>query len=447
MYDIYGYRKDSFDRFGDDLTELILSFLWFEDKIRLECVSKQWKRCVFQRQSVIELNFFRERKNQNSLNGLFRRNDDERQSDEQRLVSVMKKCQNIKRIIMRKITEDEFMRIMLYHYPDAQVNNAQDLLNINPKVWPSSQKRDNLNEIEYVLNSNRYAFDSEVLSLFGQYCPNIKSLDITTINSKDLKFFRIYGHNFQVINIYGNIVEKKDFLKFCPNLKTIYVYQSYLFSEDKDLPKLENIRTHLTFYSSNVNELKILSDKYCQIMKILHLSLYISDEEVKTCIECISRFENLRHLKIHFYPLKTEQPIEDCFSLIGQKFTKLLKLHLFIINNSVPMSKRFLYTFTHFKSLEYLKINLWTKTVMSGSVECFKHCKQLIDIDIDYNQLKENFFTNISTFVPKLQLLRIITEQKFSDSFIDSFHSMKNIQKVFLPYNKKIGISVKVCQK
>ena len=45
------------DRFGDDLTELILSFLWFEDKIRLECVSKQWKRCVFQRQFVIEIDF------------------------------------------------------------------------------------------------------------------------------------------------------------------------------------------------------------------------------------------------------------------------------------------------------------------------------------------------------------------------------------------------------
>ena len=35
------YRKNSFDRFGDDLTELIVSYLWFEDKVRLECVSKQ----------------------------------------------------------------------------------------------------------------------------------------------------------------------------------------------------------------------------------------------------------------------------------------------------------------------------------------------------------------------------------------------------------------------
>ena len=43
------------DRFGDDLTELILSFFWFEDKIRLECVSKQWKRCVFRKQFVIKI--------------------------------------------------------------------------------------------------------------------------------------------------------------------------------------------------------------------------------------------------------------------------------------------------------------------------------------------------------------------------------------------------------
>ena len=39
VMDSYGrqYSRDSFDRFGDDLTELILSFMSFEDKIRLEC--------------------------------------------------------------------------------------------------------------------------------------------------------------------------------------------------------------------------------------------------------------------------------------------------------------------------------------------------------------------------------------------------------------------------
>ena len=55
MYDSYGYRKDSMDRFGDDLTEEVLQYLKFNDKVRLECVSKQWKRCVFEKQSVIKI--------------------------------------------------------------------------------------------------------------------------------------------------------------------------------------------------------------------------------------------------------------------------------------------------------------------------------------------------------------------------------------------------------
>ena len=49
------YPKNSFDRFGDDLTELILQYLTLEDKVRLECVSKQWRRLVFNKQFTIEI--------------------------------------------------------------------------------------------------------------------------------------------------------------------------------------------------------------------------------------------------------------------------------------------------------------------------------------------------------------------------------------------------------
>ena len=53
------YAKNSFDRFGDDLTELILQYLTFEDKVRLECVSKQWRRLVFNKQFVLDINHFK----------------------------------------------------------------------------------------------------------------------------------------------------------------------------------------------------------------------------------------------------------------------------------------------------------------------------------------------------------------------------------------------------
>ena len=50
------YRRDSFsDRICDDLSEVILQFLSLKDKLRLECVSKQFQRTVFQKQFSMTL--------------------------------------------------------------------------------------------------------------------------------------------------------------------------------------------------------------------------------------------------------------------------------------------------------------------------------------------------------------------------------------------------------
>jgi hypothetical protein len=43
------YERKSFDRFGDDFCELILSYLEIDDKIRLQFVNNQWRRCIFNR--------------------------------------------------------------------------------------------------------------------------------------------------------------------------------------------------------------------------------------------------------------------------------------------------------------------------------------------------------------------------------------------------------------
>jgi hypothetical protein len=47
--------KASFDRFGDDLSELIVSYLTIEDKFRFQCLSKQWRRLVFNKTYVLRL--------------------------------------------------------------------------------------------------------------------------------------------------------------------------------------------------------------------------------------------------------------------------------------------------------------------------------------------------------------------------------------------------------
>ena len=52
-------RRDTFsDRVCDDLSEFILQYLSFEDKFRLEGVSKQFQRTVFVRQTEVPFYIF-----------------------------------------------------------------------------------------------------------------------------------------------------------------------------------------------------------------------------------------------------------------------------------------------------------------------------------------------------------------------------------------------------
>ena len=230
----------------------------------------------------------------------------------------------------------------------------------------------------------------------------------------------------------------EEYPKYCPNLKKIFVSKdSVLYNDDKEfLPKLEIInRSFVIMYNEDVFGLKILSNKYSQTMKTLDVWLAEHNKEnMKTCIDCISRFENLTQLTFIISDCDTTKPIDESLSLIGQKCNKLLKLDL-SIDKSIPISDQIFDSLSEFKAIKKMKITLWHKTVLSGSVECFKHCKQLKDLYIRYFQLNEDFFANISSFVPKLQSLEITTNKQYSDSFIDSFQSMKYIQKVKLSVN------------
>ena len=380
------YAKNSFDRFGDDLTELILQYLTFEDKVRLECVSKQWRRYVYIKQFVI---------------GMLR--------DEK----LIKSFRNIRK--RTKAVPREALELLL-------------------------KKSPNISRVCLA-----FKVSNEVLSLIGRYCPRLKSLDYSSDDDKALDFFRMYGHKLEELSLREENPNNKSFLKFCPNLKKIFVQElPVLLTEDKDfLPKLERIESFIEISPEDVNQLKILSDKYSQTMKILNVSfcqIILTSHELKTCFDCISRFENLKELKLSFDGMKTEEPIDDCLSLIGQKCTKLLKMKI-SINKSLLISDRFFDVFTHFKGIKKLKIELKHRKELNGSIECFKHCKQLNELDINYPELTEDFFANIASFVPKLQFLKILTEKEFSDSFIDSFHSMKSIQKVKLFFDNVENLS------
>ena len=208
--------------------------LTFEDKIRHEFVSKQWKRCVFQRQFVINGEDMRSdevnESKMNSLDKLFRKIDNKIQFDVNLLESVLKKCPNIRKV--------------------------------------------NLN---FVINS-------EVLSLIDHYCPRIKSLIYLYESNDDkaLSFFRKNGQQLEELcieNYEDNEVTEKC-LKLCPNLKNVYVNDiSIIYNEDKSfLPKLERIESDLDIDPTDAEKMKILCHKYIfkQTKHLNNFPVYLS---------------------------------------------------------------------------------------------------------------------------------------------------------------------------
>ena len=381
------------DRFGDDMCELILSHLILADKVRLECVSKQWKRCVFQRQFEIFILRMDINDIKKPLNRLFKVIDNKTQLDKLFLESFLKKCPNI-------TTVD---------------------IGIEMK--------------------------SEVLSLFGQYCPNMRSLTLHRNCVLDLDFFSMYGYRLEELTLHQlyqydiEIPKTKQFLNFCPNIKKVYVCDnSVLLDQDKEfLPKLEQIPNIIWIRSMDVNNMKIFGDKYSKTMKTLKVwFLDQTYDEVKTCLMCITKLEELRELELLITIMQITEPINDCLILIGQKCTKLLKFRL-DISIYAPLFEKFFDIFQYFKGIKKLKLHITStdNTVLPGSVESFKHCKQLKSFDIFSRELTEHFFINLKKFLPQLKFLNICTEKQFSNSFIVSYLSMNSIQRVVLTVTDK----------
>jgi hypothetical protein len=167
-----GFNLDSFERFGDDLCQLLLSFLPISDKIKFECVSKQWKYLIFNKQRKLIINGTKTidtmpislkfmEKNSNSI-----------------IEKLTKKLIFLKELRMNLFIDQQMLETI--------AKNCQFLRKIN-------------------------SFGSNVeiekhYKTFGQICgQKLQHIDFYTINEKELLSLLESTHNLKSIKVFNNL--------------------------------------------------------------------------------------------------------------------------------------------------------------------------------------------------------------------------------------------------
>ena len=388
--------KSSFDRFGDDLTELILSYLTFEDKVRLECTAKQWRRLVYNKQYILCI----EENGVNSLPQLIKDFDHkwltERREpiemmtiDLRALESVLKKCHNIKQLFIKPV------------------------------------------------------FNRDILRLINEYCPRLKSLTLDYIDpktfddmafcnfAKELEFFKFFGDEdpYSQIDL---------LLKSCPNLKTVGdnftdqefdFYSKVIIKEDKSfLPELQEIRTIM----GRVQAFKIVVDKYGDTLS--HISAAIDCDfnrlsRMKSILSLIGRLKNLKSLQLVTASINRKIVLD--FKLMFKNLKSLLSLDLkFDRYLSKPsLIESIIGTIPELKSLQELSIKGWAYG-KPFDINCLPHLPNVVRLSIDCDQLADISAKTLSTKLPKIKFIRFSGRKEIPNNLFESLSSVKTLSKV-----------------
>ena len=350
--------KNSFDRFGEDLSELIFSYLSFEEKFRFECVSKQWQYLIYNKvyKVIYDVCWYN-----CCLPYLFwRRGRVPLSVNLEKLRIILEKCQNI-RCIKFKNT----------------------VTNVNQVFQLIIQKCHNLREIEinfnglseqlFFLFEEKYRIKLKKVYIFGQAkldtkislleylvaVNDYKSDDFQTLLSIITKDKMIFLNKFKEYHYLiddRHMAEKVERYKLLVqtnknNLETIHLtfknaninanYLNVIYIETSKLTKLKRLKLSLDQYVKSIRLSKFILDLSKACLNIRFIEIYISKEfglelnQFMKIFYSVNSFEGLKSLKISSLQLEIGYKTLKNNPLIGCK--NLIKLVL----NNLNLSEEF----------------------------------------------------------------------------------------------------------
>ena len=350
-------RKSFSYRICNDLSEVLLQFLPLKDKLRLECVSKQFQRTVFRKQFSITL--------YSSL-----------QSNNE----------------MSEQTKDE---VFERHY----LKSIESLLKKCPNIQTMS-----------IFVKNNTIFRS-ILPLITKYCDNLDefkvSLDDATEPELNEEFRRLFGPKLKYISC----GEDLDFNLF-PNLYS--VTETFIEIETIVGLNLENIKElNVDLLSQNQNLFPLLQ----KFHKIRRLTLCLNPDNEKSVLNAFKNSAVLQHLiELKIRTFEFGGHINQFFDSLKQSADKLPKLKsiafTLVFDEDCTNLRQFLSPLKAFRKLKRLYLEIICLNLPNESKFSLKAFEELqnithLSLKLFFSQIDEKLLTDIDIYLPKLQYLYI----------------------------------------
>ncbi|CAG2113504.1 unnamed protein product [Medioppia subpectinata] len=378
------YAKDSFDGFGDDLCGLIVSYLSFEDRFRLECVSKQFQRTVFG--SVVNLTidhlFFSHYKAVNSAKS-------------QMLATIAIKCSNIESIDCYAMQDK--------HIPEVLAVFRDKCLQICGTLWREFG-------LEFVqqfapLMTRINSMDKQQIpSLI--HCHRLSELSVDSLSdifdttsgqllAKNLKTFSFHCYKTSDEGLMSAFVDQNQSLE-CLH---VYMYsgshetRQQLCQQLSQLPHLRDLLLYLRVGNGDnslAESLRTIGEN-CKQLKQLSLMLSSVNKKLDSkTLDALPSYPRLRRLTLsHHFGHKFMKPLKRCKGLTHLTLYSM-KLSDTLLANCDKQWPR----------LQYLRINCMAGNGFTFSSKSLGHISRLsalqtlllgygVGIDLNDNALKD----------------------------------------------------------
>ena len=398
--------RDSLDhRFGDDLFEIIVSYLPIKDKFRLECISKRFQAFLFSKQRILILdNSHRDTPDRLYIGDIISNS----QVNTDKLRKLLKKCYKVIDITV----DTKYMTIAAKNAIINTIANHCDRL--------------------YAIRFDLQFVDKRILNKFiDKYKNNLRRVGL---------FSELFADSPEMHN---------RLIKVCPNLMYISDLSITTLSQrrmaTKKLLKIDKLVITDEYY----DHLVLLSDDRYKRLEHLSIEMNIVSKTDSFLVENISKLEALIHLEISghtrncapsFWPNAFRSVSVGCKNLTSFAFMSLNRNNTFNLNELLD-------SFSNFSSLkkftliaDYLRPS-HSKSIGSTNLQFLTNCKDLQSLDIRFAEVGDYVLEDIDKYAPRLKYVVINGNFTISDYAFEQLAKLKDLSVVKIVGRCRLDIS------